>query len=278
MRRGRSTGSTKPGEWIADFLVEHLNPSEPDPFDFQFLLSDWVRGEKIQGVDEDASVEDLEPKLLRKFAAWLKSRDGELAIGRTMDDLGLLDNPKAVPDHVVMLEARRLPVGSWCLHYTRRDPFSSFKYGARLDTPLWYTGGRNPRAARAVCPGNLSEREGIFNVVFGFAFSAKKPFFSYGNNAVLFRCDVAVEFYHVGDGYDQVVFPICSEYDAIPIWRANERGGGFVQTVSGEMEFDTVADIIKAFDGGKIKSEGRALGSTRKGRWHPLVALPRGAK
>jgi hypothetical protein len=269
--RGRSTGSTKPGEWIADFMVKYLNTKEPIPFHFQFLLSDWVDEEDVQGVDEDTSVEDLKPKLLRQFAAWLKGSDGERAIGKAMRN-----EPEMVPDYIVMQGARRLPAGSWCLHYTRRDPFSSFEYGARLGTPLWYTGGGNQRAARAACPGNLSERGGIFDVVFGFAFSARQGRFSgYGDNAVLFRSDVAIECYHAGDEYDQVVFPICSEYDAIPIWRANGSGGGLVETVSGEEEFDTVADIIEAFDGGKIKREGRALGTTRKGRWHPLVALPR---
>jgi hypothetical protein len=276
MRRGRTTGSTKPGEWIADFMVKYLNTKEPDPFDFRFLLPDWVDDEDVQGVDEDAAVEDLKPKLLRQFAAWLKGDDGEHAIRKAMQN-----EPEMVPDYIVMRDARRLPAGSWCLHYTGRNPFSSFKYGARLGAPLWYTGTDNPSAARAACPDNLSERGGIFDVVFGFAFPVTSDihsFYAYGQNAVLFRSDLAIRCYHEMDEETQVVFPICSEYDAIPIYHSNSRGGGTVVTVDGEREFDTVDEIIEAFDGGKIKREGRALGTTRKGRWHPLVALPRGMK
>jgi hypothetical protein len=276
--RGRSAGSTKPGEWIADFLVKYLNTSEPDPYDFRFVLPFWAEEERVKGIDEDTSVDDLSDKDYARFSKWLLSQSLE-------DMAGFTHEPGLIPSYIFMTNAQRLPERSWLIHFTDASPFLSFDRGATLSTPLWSTGIGNQRAVRAHCPQNIAEGRSPYEVVFGYAFSLTRKLFDegrlsledYGRNAVLFQCDVAVECDHLGDEDTQTVFPICTEYNAIPVLNVNALGGGEVKMGRDAKMFDTAQDIIASFHRSGVR-EGRALGTTRKGRWHPLVALPRGAK
>lgn len=253
------------GEWIAEFLVNYLNTEDPDPYDFGHLLQGWARTARVAGVDNETSAGDLEERDLKAFAKWLKVGEGRDVVERCRP-------PELTPSYVMMGDARRLPAGSWLLHYTASDPFTSFDRGALLDAPLWLTHTGNRNTPRIKCPGNLSENISEHEVAFGFAHEVgKEPrrFAVYGHNAVLFKCDIAVVAYHHSDEEWQAIFPICSEYDAIGIYGANGRGGGLVNTVDGEGEFEGALDIIEAFKRGSI---GLARGSSQKNRsrWHPL--------
>lgn len=281
--RGRSAGSTTPGEWIPNFLVDYLNTPAPDPYDFRFLLKTWADEEDVPGIDEDTMVDDLDELSRERFARWLASNDGESHIFAAMNS----SMPEDVPAYIVMNRAARLPKGSWLIHYTDKSPFTSFDRGATLETPLWMTGSRNPSAPLAKCPDNLSDDNGPYEVVFGFAFpvgidrlvplsSDLRSFTKYGRNAVLFRSDLAIQCYHLADEETQAVFPICSEYDAIPIYNANRYGGGTVMTDDGEQTFDTVDEILRALASDTRTPHGRTSGATRgRRRWHPKVKLPR---
>ncbi len=258
------------GEWIPDFLVRYLNTGEPDPYDFGFLLRDWSESLGIN-IDEDASVDDLNEKDIARFAKWLKSSEGESAIGEVSRH-----SPDLIPSYVMMGQARRIPAGAWLLHYTNSDPFKSFDRGAVLDTPLWLTSTNSKSAVIAKCPRNLSEDVGPGEVVFGFAHEVSKArsYKTYGGNAVLFKSDLAVSSYHYSDEEHQAIFPVCSEYVAIAIYSANRRGGGTVYTDEGEDSFDTAEEIIAAYSAGKIGlSRGMTARSrlTRRSRWNPQI-------
>ncbi len=277
--------SSAEGEWIAETLARYLSNNRPNPYDFQVLLRPWAelyRG--IQGVGKDTAVTDLSQEQFEDFSAWLNKDAAWIWKDAFKDEESFLSG--FVPAYLVMTRAKRLAPGSWLIHFTNSDPFKSFDRGATLDTPLWMSGAGNPIAAPAQCPGNLSlknrapvnpdSRWGpasvLSKVVFGFAFDIKQraPFFSgYGRNAVLFKSDLAVSCYNEIDKLNEVVFPICSEYAAIGIYGANERGGGKVFTAAGEARFDTVKEIVRAVE----KSEkGKSFGSSsaRRTRWNPL--------
>jgi hypothetical protein len=100
----------------------------------------------------------------------------------------------------------------------------------------------------------LTDSIGSWSVVYGFAFNADARNVlswsnreKYGKNAVLFQSDGAVEAWHYGDEERQVIFPLCSEYNVIPLY-APEPGNVTVGEVDDEDEatnrYDSIQDVI----------------------------------
>lgn len=243
------------GEWIADFLVRYLNTSAPNPLDFGgYVIKGWGESAGI-ALSEKTKPEDLDVASLQRFGRWLQTKEAADLIRKVP-----WHRRRDIPNYVFMTDAVRLPKGSWLIHFTDRSPFTSFKRGASLKTPLWATGIGNPTAPEVSCPNNLARGRNPENVVFSFALPlAGAPFRQhlYGDNAVLFRSDLAVECLHVLDRERQVIFPNCSEYDAIPIFDTNEYGGGTVRFGEEERVFDTAEDIVRAVE----RKPGRASGT-----------------
>lgn len=262
--------SKKPeGEWIAEWAVEYFSQSDLDPYDFNSMLPAF--GKKIGAKFDpyDTSIDDLSDEDREKFKFFLNSQEGRAGIYKLANR-----EPEEVPSYVMMTDARRVPRGQWLLHFTRSSPFSSFDRGATLETPLWLTGGNNGKqAVPAQCPKNLSEDLSPYEVVFGFAFALPFRHFGalskkYGKNAVVFRSDVAVEVYHQTDDEQQVIFPICSEYDALPIVDISTSGSGVVGLSDGQVEFESMSDLMRLLDAVGRSPRGTSAGSTARPRWH----------
>lgn len=250
------------GEWIADFLVRYLNTSTPNPLDFGgYVIKGWGESEGVR-LSEKIEPKDLDEASLQRFARWLQTKEA----------LDLIHNVpwrrrKDIPSYVHMTDAVRLPKGSWLIHFTHRNPFATFDRGATLETPLWSTGVGNTTAPEVSCPYNLARGRNPGRVVFGYALSLSGESFRekhfYGDNAVLFRSDLAVDCYHAGDRERQVIFPICSEYDVIPILEANDYGGGVVRIGEEDRMFATANDIVRALG----RKPGLASGSRQVHRY-----------
>lgn len=253
-------------------LVDYLNMSV-DPFDFQYLMADW----NSKRADElDNQVDLLSEVELASFTKWLRAPEQQRLIMRE-------GGPDA-PSYLFFRSAKKSPKSSWFIHYTRESPFTSFQHGAyghELGLTVHFV---NRKRYTAECPYNATNEESVYGTLFGFAFKltdsnewrfkAKK----YGKNAVIFQCDYAVEAYHAGDGEEQSIFPLCAEYNAIPVYNvdAQTAGGTVVDREGDEQQYDSWQDIVAAFAPKKSKSKklGALLAAT--GRWAPGVHVKRG--
>jgi hypothetical protein len=119
------------------------------------------------------------------------------------------------------------------------------------------------KKVEAGCDRNLGDELGDFDYVYGFAFTAywkQMHLYSYskkyGKHAVLFQCDVALEATHSGDEENQVIFPICSEYNVIPLW--NVQDGLRIRFKDSEddgLEFDSLKDLIDYIEQGEAAGQ-----------------------
>lgn len=202
---------------IQKWLYEYLK-TEVDPYDFNFAIKDWIEQEEITDdgtpyVDpDDVAPEDLSEEQLKAFTKWLK-RSGEL-------DTYVREMPFESPAYLTLHARTMMPAGSWFIHFTNAPSFQHFTQGATLDglhLSTW-----KERKDLADCSRNLSEEQGLAEVVFGFAYAAENMETmrdiraganKYGQHAVIFQNDCAVEAYHDGDNELQSIFPVCSEYN-----------------------------------------------------------------
>lgn len=268
-KRGMASGLA--GGWIADFLVSYLHQGDsPDPYDFAFLTQEWAR-------DQDIEVEDdlhaWSEKDVERFGRWLRSREGRAAIGEAA-----FSDPLGVPAYVHFSDVEHVDPNAWLMHFTNSSPFHSFDRGATLEN-LALTKLNRGKHVSAKCPDNLmSDKTGPFEVVFAFAFEVTPRFFfrqasrKYGSNAVLFQCDSAVVAFHHGDQEKQVIFPVCSERDAVAVYDVNGKGGGTIAVDGQEVEVDTFEDLVEIVE---AKQVGRARGTTRSSpRWNARFIPP----
>lgn len=227
--------------WLYQFLDIDL-----DPYDFTHELLNWAKTAKVRKdgdgrkVDEETTAGDLSDAQREIFKKWLlENHKGEdwVSSGDVM-----------VPAYLYFSEVSKLPIGTWCVHFTHADAFDVFEKGTTLDGLALSTYKREKDVVD--CGKNLTQDIGTAEVVFGFAFTADMRNVlshgrKYGNNAVLFQTDGGVRAWHVGDEEYQVIFPLCSEYNVIPMF--DPRPGNItIATEGGEgAEFQSLEEVIQ---------------------------------
>jgi len=232
---------------IQDWLYEYLS-TDVDPYDFDFAVKDWIEQEEITDdgtpyvEPTDVNVEDLSDAQRKAFTKWLKN-SGELELYKR-------EMPYESPAYLTLEARSKLPEGSWFIHFTNAN-FTRFDRGAHLDGLHLSTWNRNKAVAK--CSSNLSDTQGLHDVVFGFAFDVDRlprirdvvvASEKYGRHAVLFQCDCAVEAYHWGDEEHQSIFPVCSEYNLHLV--SVDRDGVFIEDESGETrDFARPSDLVE---------------------------------
>ncbi len=229
-RRNAPKGCLEIQKWLVSYLNTGL-----DPYDFTMFIQEWAeealedddtpeefRPGLQRAIDEDLSAGDLSPEELKRFEEWLRENDKPAEFFRI--------DPYGSPAYLTLDDAKALPAGTWCVHFTDATPFTAFDRGATLEGLHLSTWSRKKTFVE--CPKNLDwNKIGIYDVVFGFAFQASSFFLGrgtgrgpasfqvskkYGRNAILFRTDCGVEAWHHGDEERQVIFPLCSERDLVP--------------------------------------------------------------
>lgn len=227
--------------WLADYLDIDI-----DPYDFRHELLEWAEESRVKKdgsgrkVDDETGAEDLSEKQLASLKKWLiDNHKGEDWVAT-----GAIDVPAYL---YFMKPIERLPVGTWCVHFTNADAFDVFDRGTTLEGLALSTHKREKDDVD--CEKNLTEDIGSFEVVYGFAFLAKDRDVlyrgqKYGRNAVLFQTDAAVRAYHIGDEEDQVIFPLCSEYNVIPMYDPRQGEISIATEDGGEVTFKTLQEVI----------------------------------
>lgn len=232
---------------IQNWLFDYLTPEGGlDPYDFMHYIEEWAEfaRQKRDGskriIDNETSAGDLSEIQLAKFKKWLlENRKGEdwVASGDIM-----------TPAYLYFNEVKKLPTGTWCIHFTNADAFDVFEKGTTLDGLALSTWKREKDAVD--CEKNLTNDIGSAECVFGFAFTADERNViakgqKYGKNAALFQVDGGVRAWHIGDEEYQVIFPLCSEYNVIPLLEPH-RDRIVIETEGGEEAvFGSIEDVIR---------------------------------
>jgi hypothetical protein len=251
---------------IQSWLYEYLS-TDVDPYDFQFAVKDWIEQEEITDdgtpyvEPTDVNVEDLSDAQRKAFKKWLKT-SGELEQYKR-------EMPYESPAYLTLVARSKLPEGSWLIHFTNAN-FTHFEKGATLEGLHLSTWNRNKAVAK--CSSNLSDTQGLHEVVFGFAFDVDRlprmrdiiaASEKYGRHAVIFQCDCAVEAYHWGDEEHQSIFPVCSEYSVHLV--SMDRDGVFVEDENGEThDFTRLEDLVSFLE--EEPSRGRSAKPGRQER------------
>jgi hypothetical protein len=232
---------------IQEWLFAYLN-IDVDPYDFNFAIKDWIEQEEITddgtpyAEPTDVMPEDLSPDQLKAFTKWLK-KSGEL-------DLYTREMPFEAPAYLTLHAKTKMPPGSWFMHFTDAH-FNHFTQGATLDGLHLSTWKK--RKDLANCSKNLSDTQGLAEVVFGFAYAAENleqmqdvdaGARKYGRNAVVFQCDCAVEAYHDGDDEFQSIFPVCAEYNLHSVSVDHAMGLGLDDEAGNTMWFKNLPELI----------------------------------
>jgi hypothetical protein len=153
MASGRRKRNPAQAEDWAKWLADYLN-IEVDPYDFSALIPDWDPSLDIEMVDE------LSPEQQQAFEEWLKTSK---AIEKEMQH-----DPTGVPSYVYFEDASPLGPNAWCVHFGSAS-FSSFDRGATADRLGLSTHFREK--VFVDCSANLTDDQGPFDVVYGFAFA-----------------------------------------------------------------------------------------------------------
>lgn len=234
---------------IQQELFDYLN-TDLDPYDFApSYLGEWAAEMGIDGVDSESEIDSLSPGQVASFVQWLRATH--------KPEEWVTQDPYGSPAYLTMTMPRKMPKGSWLIHFTKASPFNVFNQGTTLEG-LHLSTYRKEKVPVNNRKKNLSEDIGSFERVYGFAYDAKTRdvvrhgSLGYGKNAVLFQSDFAVKAYHSGDEEDQVVFPIGSEYNAIPLFvdvgdfETSDDGELIGKTESGEeVSFRSLDEVIK---------------------------------
>lgn len=215
----------------ADDLASYLK-SDMDPYDFSYLVYEWLGG------GEDKEVEELSDAERARFSTWLKYKRDYV-----MQHYGGPGAAGRLPAYIFFDGVRRMPAGSWLIHFSRAE-FTSFERGTTLEGLAISTWKKTKDVAD--CRTNLTRDIGLFDVVWGFALDVKRRFDwsdlsrNYGPNVVIFQTDCAVSAYHTSDEQEQAIFPLCSEYNVTRAWF---REGSFLYE---DNWYDSPKDVIEA--------------------------------
>lgn len=232
--------------WFCDYLK-----TEVDPYDFGRYIPEWASDTGIRLKDADETPHDLKPAQLKKFEQWLIANEKGIDWVSTGDIYA--------PAYLFFNEVSKLPRGTWGIHFTDSDAFSVFEQGTTIEGLALSSHKKNKDTVD--CRKNVTDDIGIYEVVFGFAFPADERNVlqrgtKYGSNAVLFQTDGAVRAWHIGDEEYQMIFPLCSEYNVIPLHEAGEGiSCAFGDSEEGEgLSFDSIQDLIAYIE--KSEKEG----------------------
>lgn len=254
-------------EWLANYLDIAI-----DPYDFMDYLPEWAEESRIRkdsrgmAIDRETSAQDLSPRQLKSFTDWLiKNRKGEELVGT-----GAIHG---VPAYLYFDEVSRLPAGTWLVHFTSANPFEAFERGTTLEGLALSTHKREKDEVD--CLKNLTDEIGIYDAVYGFAFEAQggrvaghrmdvmsHGLSKYGDNAVLFQTDAGVRAWHIGDEEYQVIFPLCSEYNVIPMLNPDPAEIKIETETGEEAVFGNLAELIGYVESGESRG-GAKLGRAR---------------
>lgn len=220
---------------IQKWLFEYLS-IDIDPFDFSYCIPEWAAASGLE-FGAETYAESLTAQQLRDFERWLRSSAKMAEV--------LEQDPVESPAYLTLHARQEMPEGTWLIHFSR-SPFKVFDRGTTLRGMHLSTWKREREYVD--CKRNL--KGGIFESVFGFAYEAEtrrthsliRMGSQYGDYCVLFQCDAGVLAYHDGDAEDQVIFPLCSEYNA----HRFSIDGGLLGEVKGgkSITFDSVAEAI----------------------------------
>ncbi len=175
-------------DWLGDYLDIDL-----DPYDFQYELTTWAKIAKVKKdidgrkISEETSAGELTTPQREAFKKWLVDNHK----GEDWVATGAID----VPAYLYFNEVKKLPVGTWCIHFTDADAFDVFEQGTTLEGLALSVHKREKDPVD--CEKNLTDEIGSAEVVYGFAFQASdrdvlRRGQKYGRNAVLFQTDAAV--------------------------------------------------------------------------------------
>jgi hypothetical protein len=255
---------TRKGDEIQGWLVDYLNTGL-DPYDIpQWYVKEWGEEEGIEGVDEDTHVDSLEPDQFEAYKKWLLARD------RGSD--WAKDEPFESAPYLHFSNAKALPDKTWCIHFTKATPFSAFDRGATLEGLHLSTWRRKKVSVDCDINLNFGLDVGPYEVVFGFAFEAREFVASpsktatarrkYGDHAILFQVDCGISAWHSGDNEQQVIFPLCSEYNLVPV-DLDTNGEVTTEDESGKaVVFPSLKTLIEKLDK-RIKENPRSRKSRR---------------
>lgn len=253
---------------LQEDLIDYLNQGV-DPYDFGYLMEDW-NSARAAGLDNQVDL--LTEDELKEFTDWLQEEGHNKVMREVSADS---------PSYLFFSDARAAKKGGWLIHFTNESPFTSFEYGApgtELGLTVHFV---NRKRNKAECPQH--EDGSIYDTLYAFAFALDSRDWrgaarKYGRNAVIFQHDYGVQAYHSGDDEEQIIFPICREYNAIPVFGVDAvTGGGTVATQDGEREFDSWQEIVAWATAPKKKSRKKQLaGLAQSGRWAPGVKVSRG--
>jgi hypothetical protein len=225
-------------------LIDYLNVGI-DPYDFFVPYIDRFAEEmEIPNLSSEDDPSEVPENLIKKFTEWIERNN--IHIDWVEKD------PYGSPAYLTLSDAKRMPKGQWLIHFSEKE-FRKFEYGSTVEGLHLTTYSK--RKVRADCSNNLSDRIGLYETVWGFAYDADMSWsrlsgrtHAYGKHVVLFQCDYAIDAYHSGDEERQAIFPLCSEYNVIPVLYSDEYGALFARTFGDEeLEFKEHHDVIRYF-------------------------------
>jgi hypothetical protein len=231
----------------AKYLAQYLN-IEFDPYDFDWGVEQWKRSKGYRR-EKWEHYDDLPEEQKVEFTAYAK---------HFLVQHGHQYDPLSLPAYIFFENAKTLPPGTWLAHFSR-DSFPSFKKGATLET-LALSTHANPSTVKS-CEANLDPDSGLFDTVWGFAIEAEglshrdlRDMKNYGQQVMLFQTDCAVSAWHNTDNFEQVIFPLCSEYN---LYRGSYDGHALsfesTEDDGGEYkEFDSLDEVIEYAEAGKL--------------------------
>lgn len=232
-----------PGHFPQKYLFDYLSIENLDPYDApQFMVEEWLEEVEHELAGQDVFADSFNKEDVKRFTEWLvENHKGEYLVEH---------DPYDAPAYLTLTWPKILPAKTWLIHFTDEDPFDAFDRGTTVEGMALSTWKRVK--VKGDCKRNLSDDLGLVEYVYGFAMTAYWKGFhldsysrKYGKNAVLFQCDVAVEATHFGDEEDQAIFPICSEYNVVPLWGVREGLRiRFQDSDDDGLEFDTPRDLI----------------------------------
>lgn len=240
------------GFYPQKYLLSYLE-IDIDPYDFpHYMLEEWGEENDVKIGDEDFA-SDLTPDQLKSYEKWLKDRDKAIEY--------LERDPASAPAYLTLRWPKKLPKGTWGIHYTKEPSIDAFRFGAtipKLALSTWWE-----KKDEAQCPENLSDELGSYEYVYSFAFPVEgkgsvSPSYGlkYGRNAVIFQTDAALLAYHDGDEEWQMIFPACSEYNVVPVsLDGSEVTCAFADGEGEALTFGSVKDLIEYIEKAEAQGE-----------------------
>lgn len=180
--------------------------------------------------------------------------------------------------------------GTWFMHFTSAR-FTRFNDG--VVRGFLGESGRQKTGREIRCPDNLTAPDD--KKLWVHAYSVDWPSYlhtdsgegpnedmvrhglAYGDSALLFQSDVAVEVRHVAHEHDMAVILGCSEYNAVRVknlervekkgkWSEYTTLAGTAELADGDFDFDDILALVEKLEGGGLAGVGG-----ERSKWHPLA-------